>query len=227
MGTPSTGSVVCAAVMAGKCAAPPAPAMMTSMPRPSAPVANSAISSGVRWAETTRFSCATPNSVSISLAARMVSQSDLLPMIMDTTGEAAGVLLPLRECESLLAIESTQCFGLDDIVSGGRDLLIERRNLGVRDCLARRGRHWLEAATITVGHERFRHAPRPHDGASIIHHAQLDAFVGDMIQRVAELLRCPAIRTHIKVHAHDFDLLKLARGVRHPFPAPRSETGVG
>ena len=55
-GTPSTGSIVCAEVMPGRCAAPPAPAMITSMPRDSAPCANSAIQTGVRWAETTCFS---------------------------------------------------------------------------------------------------------------------------------------------------------------------------
>ena len=32
-GTPSTGSHVCAAIIPGKCAAPPAPAMMTRNPR--------------------------------------------------------------------------------------------------------------------------------------------------------------------------------------------------
>ena len=35
-GTPMTGSTVLAAVIPGRCAAPPAPAMMTWMPRPSA-----------------------------------------------------------------------------------------------------------------------------------------------------------------------------------------------
>src|ERR1700722_8937752 len=101
--------------MPGRCAAPPAPAMITSIPRPSAPVATSAINSGVRCADTTRHSCATPNSVSISLAALIVSQSDLLPMMMDTIGEAATGLPALRECESLLAIEGPQRFRLDDI----------------------------------------------------------------------------------------------------------------
>ena len=33
-GTPITGSTVCAATMPGRCAAPPAPAMITSSPRP-------------------------------------------------------------------------------------------------------------------------------------------------------------------------------------------------
>ncbi len=40
--------------MPGKCAAPPAPAMITSNPRPSAAAAYSASNSGVRWAETMR-----------------------------------------------------------------------------------------------------------------------------------------------------------------------------
>ena len=35
-GTPMTGSGVAEATMPGRCAAPPAPAMMTSMPRPAA-----------------------------------------------------------------------------------------------------------------------------------------------------------------------------------------------
>ena len=58
-GTPSTGSNVCAATMPGRWAAPPAPAMITSMPRGFRRAANSAINSGVRWAETIRHSCGT------------------------------------------------------------------------------------------------------------------------------------------------------------------------
>src|SRR5258708_27441140 len=56
------------------------------MPRASAPEAYSTIHSGVRCAETTLASCATPKRVSISSACRMVSQSDLLPMMMPTRG---------------------------------------------------------------------------------------------------------------------------------------------
>ena len=52
-GTPKTGKTVFDAVMPGRCAAPPAPAMITSMPRASAPEAYSNKRSGVRWAETT------------------------------------------------------------------------------------------------------------------------------------------------------------------------------
>jgi hypothetical protein len=44
-------------------------------------------------------------------------------MMMDTIG-AAGGLLALRECESLLAIEGPQRFRLDDIVSGSGYFLI-------------------------------------------------------------------------------------------------------
>ena len=47
-GTPRTGNTVFAATMPGRWAAPPAPAMITSMPRASAPVANSCRSTGVR-----------------------------------------------------------------------------------------------------------------------------------------------------------------------------------
>ena len=88
-GTPSTGSTVCAATMPGRCAAPPAPAMITSRPRPSAAGAYSAIHAGVRWAETMWHSCGTPNRSSISSAWRIVSQSDDEPMMTATSAGAA------------------------------------------------------------------------------------------------------------------------------------------
>jgi len=75
-----------AAVMPGRWAAPPAPAMMTSMPRDSAVEAYSNIKSGVRWADTTRTSNGTPNFVRVSAAWDIVSQSDLDPMMMPTSG---------------------------------------------------------------------------------------------------------------------------------------------
>jgi hypothetical protein len=52
MGTPITGRGVWEAVMPGRCAAPPAPAMTTSNPSSSALLANSAVKSGVLWALT-------------------------------------------------------------------------------------------------------------------------------------------------------------------------------
>jgi hypothetical protein len=51
-GTPSTGRLVSDAAMPGRCAAPPAPAMMTLYPAAFAPLAKSNSRSGVRWAET-------------------------------------------------------------------------------------------------------------------------------------------------------------------------------
>ena len=51
-GTPNTGSAVIAAVMPGRCAAPPAPAMTTLKPAVFAPLAKATSRSGVRWAET-------------------------------------------------------------------------------------------------------------------------------------------------------------------------------
>src|ERR1700761_6901473 len=61
-GTPSTGTVVFAASMPGRCAAPPAPAMIARRPRSRALCAYANISSGIRWAETTFASYGTPNS---------------------------------------------------------------------------------------------------------------------------------------------------------------------
>src|SRR5882724_4456756 len=106
-GTPRMGSVVWAAAMPGRWAAPPAPAIITSMPRASAPEANSANQAGVRCAETMRHSCGTPNRVSTSSAWRIVSQSDLLPMITATSGLVSSVIerpLSLSDCTLLRAI---------------------------------------------------------------------------------------------------------------------------
>ena len=86
-GTPSTGTMVCAATMPGRCAAPPAPAMITWMPRASAPCANSAIHIGVRCADTTAFSYGTPKSSSSATACDIVSQSEVEPMMTATSGE--------------------------------------------------------------------------------------------------------------------------------------------
>src|SRR5436305_8232857 len=100
-GTPSTGRRVWAATIPGRWAAPPAPAMITWIPRPSAPRANSAIQSGVRWAETTWHSWGTPKRVSISSAWRRVSQSDLLPMMTLTRGGSSGRIRALVKKEGV------------------------------------------------------------------------------------------------------------------------------
>src|SRR5262245_38900144 len=73
--------------MPGRCAAPPAPAMITSRPRLAAELAYSAIHAGVRCADTTRHSCGTAKRDSTSSAGFIVSQSDLLPMITPTRGD--------------------------------------------------------------------------------------------------------------------------------------------
>src|SRR6185437_4986877 len=82
MGTPNTGSSVSDAVMPGRWAAPPAPAMMILKPAAFAPLAKANSRSGVRCAETMCFSLPTPSAVRVSAVWRMVSQSDWLPMMM-------------------------------------------------------------------------------------------------------------------------------------------------
>jgi len=56
MGTPMTGIVVSAAITPARCAAPPAPAMMTLIPRPAALRAYSEVRAGDRCAEVTSIS---------------------------------------------------------------------------------------------------------------------------------------------------------------------------
>ena len=64
----------------------PAPAIRTCSPRSAAVRAYSAMRSGVRCAETTRVSYATPSSSSVEQACCIVSQSERDPMITPTTG---------------------------------------------------------------------------------------------------------------------------------------------
>ena len=70
-GTPITGSGVTEASIPGRWAAPPAPAMMTSIPRSWARLPKLIIWSGMRWADTTPTSAAMSNSDSASTAADM------------------------------------------------------------------------------------------------------------------------------------------------------------
>src|SRR6185503_11237653 len=82
IGTPSTGSVLCAATTPARCAAPPAAAMIAFMPFFCAPEAHSATACGVRCADMAFASYGTPNSSSIFAAAFMVSQSEAEPITM-------------------------------------------------------------------------------------------------------------------------------------------------
>ena len=90
-GTPSTGKRVFAAVMPGRCAAPPAPAIITSRPRSTALDAYSNSRSGVRWAETTRTSNPTPRASRVVVVCDIVGQSDLDPMMTPTNGFIAAL----------------------------------------------------------------------------------------------------------------------------------------
>jgi hypothetical protein len=81
-----TGRRVLAAVIPGKWAAPPAPAISTSSPRPTALPAYSNRRSGVRCADTTRTSNGTPSSVSAAVACDIVDQSERDPMMTPTSG---------------------------------------------------------------------------------------------------------------------------------------------
>ena len=86
-GTPSTGTVVLAASMPGRCAAPPAPAMIARSPRGSASSAYSNMSSGIRCADRTRVSNGTPKASSCAAACFITSQSLSLPMTTPTCGD--------------------------------------------------------------------------------------------------------------------------------------------
>jgi hypothetical protein len=93
MGTPRTGTSVQAASMPGRCAAPPAPATMTSRPRDSAPFAYSIIHSGVRCAETIRASKGMASSSSTARVSSITARSLRLPMTTPTMGGTLSAVL--------------------------------------------------------------------------------------------------------------------------------------
>src|SRR5450830_1336397 len=85
-GTPSTGTMVIAATMPDRWAAPPAPAMMARKPRARALFAYAYISSGMRCAEMTCASYGTPNCFRMATAFCITSQSEDEPMMTPTSG---------------------------------------------------------------------------------------------------------------------------------------------
>src|ERR1700722_10578039 len=92
--------------MPGKCAAPPAPAIIAVNPRCDADAAYSNISSGMRCADTTRTSQGIASSSSVSRAADIVSQSERLPMMIPTIGAlpACAIARPLRQAQGRLRV---------------------------------------------------------------------------------------------------------------------------
>ena len=92
-GTPRTGRLVLAAVMPGRCAAPPAPAMMTSRPR--ARALGGVFEQQVRSAvggDHPHLVRNVPSFSSVSAALRRVSQSEAEPMMMPTSTFICGIL---------------------------------------------------------------------------------------------------------------------------------------
>jgi hypothetical protein len=83
MGTPITGMGKIAAHIPGRCAAFPAPAMMTLKPFSSALFAYSKNTSGSLWAEMIVIS-KSPSSVSTSAALLITGMSESLPMTIPT-----------------------------------------------------------------------------------------------------------------------------------------------
>ena len=81
-----TGSGESEASIPGRCAAPPAPAMITLIPRSAASEPKATISRGMRWADRTSASNGTPKSSSAAAAACITGQSESLPMQMATSG---------------------------------------------------------------------------------------------------------------------------------------------
>src|SRR5699024_10348285 len=101
-GTPMTGRDVIEAIIPGRWAAPPAPAMMTRTPRSAADFAQAIMSSGMRWAETTSALESTPSSSRASAAAFIVGQSESVTV---PTG-AVGVWCAALVCASFVSVDA-------------------------------------------------------------------------------------------------------------------------
>ena len=86
IGTPMTGNVVMEAITPGKCAAIPAAAMMTLIPRLPAFLENSSTSTGVRCAERAFISNGISRSSSSLADYSMIGKSEVLPMMILTIG---------------------------------------------------------------------------------------------------------------------------------------------
>src|SRR5262245_49233239 len=192
--------------MPGRWAAPPAPATITSMPRASAPSANSAIHTGVRCAETTCFSYGTANRSSASTAWLIVSQSEVDPMITATRGRSdmLGVLasvalapgacfrffvlsysfsFALSERIAPLPVERVEPFGLADVEAGAGDALLQRDRLGMRHRSSLRAH---EPAVPEIGVDESRQLSRVDLHAAVGDRLQLQ-IPGELLERRAEL----------------------------------------
>ncbi len=115
-GTPSTGRLVILAVIPGRCAAPPAPAMITLRPRSLAVFAYSKSLSGVLCADTILLSYFIFNSSRIRAAPSIVFQSDWEPIMIPTTGFPDDLLIltcPDTSRISLLVSTNKSCAGID------------------------------------------------------------------------------------------------------------------
>src|SRR3954447_13452005 len=107
-----TGFVVSDAITPGRCAAIPAPAMKTPAPSRSASVTICFVRSGLRCADATFISYATPTSSSAAHACDITSASESLPIMMQThmarilAGRDFGVVAA-RDCADARDRETT------------------------------------------------------------------------------------------------------------------------
>jgi len=85
-GTPITGNGVEAAIIPGRCAAPPAAAMITLKPLATADEANSVMRRGVRWAEVMVTWKGIPRVVSSSRPGLRTGRSESEPIVTATRG---------------------------------------------------------------------------------------------------------------------------------------------
>src|SRR5437867_9506265 len=103
--------------------------------------------------------------------------------MMTATSGFASTLLPLRQRESLLAVERLQVRSLHDLQTGSDQPLQHAEDLSLcHDLIGG------EAAAEAIGAEGLRHAVGPDLYAAIVDHAQRQAVSVAALGSLAELL---------------------------------------
>ena len=221
--------------MPGRCAAPPAPAMITSMPRVlgRGRVFRHQPRRAVRG-DDFRSRAATPKLSSISAAWRMVSQSDLLPMM--TTDQR------LRRPSDRYCPCASVNPGLPSKLRRFRSWRYRGRGRS-RDpasatiCFVRDGDPPSEAAAETIGAEGFRRAVGPHLDAAVGDHLQLQTVAGSLADGRGEVVGLSRRPLDVDVDADQFllgwdgrprsDCLRRGVGRRSRPPSASPASGPG
>src|SRR3569832_1528870 len=99
----------------------------------------------------------------------------------------SGILFPLVQRETALAVKCIKTFSLDEIVIRVSDTTEQRNHLRMRDRAAVRLRQKTTAPVVRT--KRFRVTTRPHLHTTITDHCELDAIASNFTEPISEVVR--------------------------------------